>query len=93
MKDIKETKEFIAGVKEALKAAKKVRDIVADGVGVDDLPKAFELVKEQSSKIEVYSAAVKDVSLIKEELMDLSKEEIIELVMEIVKASSEVEGA
>lgn len=92
-RDIKETKELIAGVKEAVKLGKKIRDIVADGIDSSDLPKAFELVKEQSAKIEIYNAARKDIVLVKEEIKDLSKEELIEIVLSIVTAVSEVEAA
>lgn len=93
MSEIKETKELIVGIKEAVKAGKKIRDIVSDGIAADDLPKAFELVKEQSTKVEIYSAAVKDVSLIKDELKDLSQPELIELFMDLAKAVTEIEKA
>lgn len=89
--EIKETKELIAGVKEAFKAGKEIKKIVEDGVSAGDLPAAFELVKAQSSKLEIYSEAVKDANLIKDELKDLSQAEIIEIFMELVKAVSEVE--
>ena len=89
--EIKETKELVAGLKEAFKAGKKIRNIVKDGISAGDLPAAFELVKEQSAKLEIYSAAVKDAYLIKDELKDLSQAEIIEIFMELVKAVSEVE--
>ena len=92
-RDIKETKELIAGVKEAVKLGKAIRDIVADGIDSSDLPKAFELVKEQSKKIETYNAAYKDVALVKEEIKDLSKEELIEIVLSVVSAVSEIEAA
>lgn len=92
-RDIKETKELLAGVKEAVKLGKAVRDIVADGVDSSDLPKAFELVKEQSKKVELYTAAIKDVALVKEEIKDLSKEELIEIVLSVVSAVSEIEAA
>ena len=90
-RDIKETKELLAGVKEAIILGKKVRDIVADGIDSSDLPKAFELVKEQSAKVAVYTLAIKDVELVKEEIKDLSKEELIELIMSVVSAVSEIE--
>lgn len=91
MSDIKETKEFIAGLKEGAKAGKKIRDIVKDGIDAGDLPKAFELVKEQAEKAPVYSAAVADIAKIKEEIKDLDKNEVVEIVMQIVSAVSEIE--
>ena len=91
--DVKETKELIAGLKEAFKAGKSIRDILKDGVEASDLPKVFELVKEQASKAEIYTDAIKDVSSIKDELKDLSKDEVIELFMELASAVSEVEKA
>lgn len=91
--DIKETKELIAGVKEAFKLGKSVRDIVADGVGPEDLMKGFDLVREQSSKVEIYAAAAKDVAIVKEELKDLSKDEMVEIFLMLVAAVSDVEAA
>jgi urease gamma subunit len=93
MKGTKETVELIDGIVEAVKAGKSVRDIVKDGVDMTDLPKAFELIKEQSAKVEIYAAAAKDVALIKEELQDLDKAEIISLVMKLAEAVSEIEKA
>lgn len=92
-KEIKETKELIAGLKEAVKAGKKVRDIVKDGVGADDIAKAIELVKAEVAVIPVYEAAAKDVSLVKAELQDLDKDELVELFLEIVQGVREVEAA
>lgn len=91
--EIKETKELIAGLKEAFKAGKKIKEIVGDGVSVNDVNASFELIKDQSSKLEIYSAAVKDANLIKEELKDLTQPELIELFLELVKSVSEVEKA
>jgi putative ubiquitin-RnfH superfamily antitoxin RatB of RatAB toxin-antitoxin module len=92
MESVKETKELLAGVKEAAKLGKKVRDIVKDGVDASDLPKAFGLFQEQSGKLGVYSLAIADVEKVKSELQDLDKAEIIELLMEVVSAISEVEA-
>ena len=90
---MKETNELIDGVVEAVKAGKKIRDILADGATMADVPAAFELIKEQSAKLEIYSAAAKDAKLAIEELKDLDKEEIIGLVMKLVSAVSEIEKA
>jgi hypothetical protein len=93
MKDIKETKELLVGVKEGFKLGKGIRDIVKDGVDAADLPATFNLIKEQAEKLDVYDAAIKDVKLVKEEIKDLEKEEIIELLFIVVDAISEVEAA
>ena len=82
--DTKETNELLDGIVEAVKAGKKIRDIVADGIDASDLPKAFDLVKEQSGKIEVYSAAAKDVSKVKEELKDLDKASRLKKIEELL---------
>lgn len=92
MESVKETKELLAGVKEAAKLGKKVRDIVADGVDANDLPKAFGLFQEQAGKVAIYSLAIEDVAKVKLELQDLDKAEIIELLMEVVSSISEVEA-
>lgn len=92
MESLKETKELLAGVKEAAKLGKKVRDIVKDGVDASDLPKAFGLFQEQAGKLSVYSLAIADVEKVKLELQDLDKAEIIELLMEVVNGISEVEA-
>jgi len=70
-----------------------VSDPVVAGVDVSDFPKAIELVKEQVAKVEIYSAAAKDVSLVKAELQDVDKEELITLVMKLASAVSEIEKA
>lgn len=88
---IKETKEFILGATEAIKFGKGVRNIVREDK-LDPI-KAFELVKDQFSKVEIYSAAIKDADKIKDELKNLSKEEMVELFLELVSAVSEVEKA
>ena len=91
--EIKETKEILAGAKEGFLLGKKVRDIVADGIDASDIPTAFEVIKVQSEKFEIYQAAVEDAYLAKEELQELSKEEILELFMVIIDGINEVEKA
>lgn len=93
MKDIKETKEILEAIKEGFKVGKTVRDIVADGADMSDLPAAFNLIKEQAEKLDVYAAAIEDAKLAKEELEDLDKEEIIELFMIVIQGINEVEKA
>lgn len=90
-KSIKETKEILEGVKHLAKAGKKIRDIVGDGVDASDLPKAFQLIKDQADNMSVYEAAIKDAKLAKEELKDLEKDEILELLFIVVDGISEVE--
>ena len=92
-KSIKELKEIMLGAREGFKAGKAVRDIVSDGVDASDLPRAFDLIKKQSENLDIYSDAIKDANLAKEELQDLDKQEIIELLMIIMEAVNEVEKA
>lgn len=91
MKDIKETKELLRGVKELAKLGKQVRDILGDGYQSSDLIAGFDVIKNQAEKVDTYKAAYEGVELIPEELKDLDKEEIIELMMVMVNGVSEVE--
>lgn len=92
-KGIKELEELLAGIKEGFMLGKSIRDIVSDGVDVTDIPAAFELVKKQADKFAIYEAAVKDVDMVKEELKDLDKEEIMKLLLVVIDGISEVEKA
>lgn len=92
-KSIKETKELLEGVKELAKLGKQVRDILGDGYQPSDLVAGFDVIKDQADKVDVYKAAYEGVKLVKDELKDLDKEEIIELVMVLVNGVSEVEKA
>jgi hypothetical protein len=92
-KGIKETQELIAGLTEAVKLGKGVRDLTKGGVSVASIPQAFEIIKEQSEKYGVYEAALKDVKLVKEELKDLDKEEILVLIFALVDAVEQIEKA
>ena len=92
-KGIKETQELATGIKELAKLGKKLRDIVKDGINTGDIPAAFNLVKEQSEKFEVYEAAFEGIGDIKAELEDLSKEEILGLFMQVVESVKEIEKA
>lgn len=91
MKDIKETKELLVGIKEAVKLGKSVRDIVRDGVDTGDIPAAFELVRAQTGKFEIYNAAFSGVKEIKEELKDLDSAEIAELFFQIIESIEEID--
>jgi hypothetical protein len=93
MQSTKELKEILAGMKEGFKAGKAIRDIVKDGIDISDLPKSFELVKTQAEKLEIYEAAIKDAKLAKEEIQDLDKAEIVELLMILIEGIEEVEAA
>lgn len=88
---IKETKELLEGLKEAFKLGKNIRDIVADGLSAEDLTEAFTVIKEQYENIDLYDAAITDIDKIKDEVKDLSKDEMVELFLLIVTSISEVE--
>jgi DNA primase large subunit len=92
-KGIKETQELIAGLTEAVKLGKGVRDLIKVGFSVASFPHVFEIIKEQSEKFGVYEAALKDVKLVKEELKDLDKEEILVLIFALVDAVEQIEKA
>lgn len=92
-KGIKETKEILEAVKEGFIVGKAIRDIVKDGIDASDLPKVFVLIKNESRKIDVFKEAIDNASLAKDELMDLDKEEIVALIMEVINGISEVEKA
>ena len=92
-KGTKETQELIVGLTEAVKLGKGLRDLIKGGVSVASIPQVFEIIKEQSEKYGVYEAALKDVKLVKEELKDLDKEEILVLVFALVDAVEQIEKA
>lgn len=92
-KGIKETKEILEAIKEGFIVGKAIRDIVKDGIDASDLPKAFVLIKNESRKIDVFKEAIDNANLAKDELMDLDKEEIVALIMEVINGISEVEKA
>lgn len=91
MKDIKETKELLEGVKELAKLGKEVRDILGDGYQPSDLVAGFDVIKKQADKVDVYKDAYEGAKLIPEELKDLDKEEMVELFMMLINGISEVE--
>lgn len=87
MKDIKETKELFAGLALIAKAAKKIAE---DGkVSLLDASHVIDLAKESA----VLVAAVKDIKEVPEELKDLEKEELLDLIMVVYKSISEIEKA
>lgn len=78
-KEIKETKELFAGLALVAKATKK---IAADRkVSAEDIPHVIDLAKESPALI----AAVDGVTEVPAELKDLSKEELLELIMLVYK--------
>jgi hypothetical protein len=91
--DMKETNEALDAIVLAVKAGKKVRDIVKDGVDASDFPKAIELITAEIGNVPVYSAGVKDVKKVEEEIKDLDKAELIALIMKVVGAVEEIEKA
>jgi hypothetical protein len=74
MSGIKETKELFKGLGLVVKTAKKVAE--DKKVDFSDLVHVVELAKNSSVIIE----AIKDVEQIPEEIKDLSKEELVELI-------------
>lgn len=86
MKDLKQTKELLEGLKLIAVAAKKV---AKDGkVDLSDVGAVIDLAKESSKLVE----AVKDIQEIPSELADLEKEELLEIILAVYKAVEEVEA-
>lgn len=88
---IEELQEFLEGVKEAAKAGKKIRDIVKDGVDASDLPKAFDLIKDQAEKIDVYVEAFSDFDKKLAQAKDIDSDEAVKLIMQLIAGIKEVE--
>jgi len=83
--DVKNTLEFVAAVKLVGVAAK---EISKDGINIDDLPKALELLK----KYDVLVEAVKDIEVIVDEAKDIDSLEAVAVVtalMDAIKAIKE----
>jgi len=83
---IKNLLEVIAALKVAAVAGK---EISKDGIHVDDLPKALELVK----KYEVFFAAVDDIELVIEEGKDIDSVEAVQIVTELMAALKAIKEA
>ena len=77
--DVKNTLEVIEAVKIVGVA---VKEIAKDGVGIDDLPKALELLK----KYELILAAVNDVELVVDEAKDIDSDEAVLIVTSLMSA-------
>ena len=84
----KETNELIDGAVEAIKLGFDVKAILELDATSEKLAEAFVVLKEQAAKLEIYTAAIKDVSLVKDELKNLSNEELIALLMKLASAVS-----
>ena len=77
--DVKNTLEVIEAVKIVGVA---VKEIAKDGVAIDDLPKALELLK----KYELILAAVNDVKLVVDEAKDIDSAEAVLIVTSLMSA-------
>lgn len=90
-KSIKETQEALKALKHLVMVGKKVRDIVSDGVGVDDVPAVFALIKDQADKLDIYNDGFEGADQIKAELQDLDQGEIVAIFMQVIDAIDEVD--
>lgn len=85
---IKETKEIIAGMGEAavtLKKLKEVFDLVKEnGIGAEDIVHLSKLI-EAAPDVAKVNAAVKDADKALEEMKDLDKAEVLELIGDLYK--------
>ncbi len=86
MKTVKETKELLSAL-ELLGV--KLKLIAKNGVGVDDLAQLLDLVKAH----EVLLEGFKDLKEVDDELKDLSQEEVVELVMALLKLAKSLKDA
>ena len=84
--NVKNLLELIAALKLVTIA---VKDITKDGIAIDDLPKALELIK----KYEVILAAINDIDLIDDEVKDLDSAEAIVVVSALMAAVKEIKEA
>lgn len=78
MVGIKETKEALIGINElSIFLAKRLKD----GVGVDDLAAAIDLLKNDEAFKQKIMLAIDNIKAIPEEMKDVDMNEGIELVM------------
>lgn len=66
-----------------------VKGIAKDGIAIDDLPKALELIK----KYEVLVAAVEDVKMIVDEVKDIDSSEAVVVVTSLMSAIKAIKEA
>lgn len=83
--DVKNILEVIAAIKLLAISGK---EIAKDGVNIDDLPKALELLK----KYEVILNAIDDVELVVDEAKDMDSTEAILVVTALMNAIKEIKA-
>lgn len=80
---IKETKEIIEGMGELASTAKKLKEVVQkilkDGISAEDIVYIGELTAAMPDTA-VLSAASKDAKIALDELKDLDKAEVVEII-------------
>lgn len=84
--DVKNILEVIAALKLLVVSGK---EIAKDGVNIDDLPKALELLK----KYEVIMNAINDVELVVDEAKDMDTTEAVLVVTSLMNAIKEIKEA
>lgn len=84
--DVKNILELIAAIKLVGVSAK---EIAKDGIAIDDLPKALELLK----KYEVILAAVNDIKLVVDEAKDIDTAEAVVIVTALMDAVKSIKEA
>lgn len=84
--DVKNILELIAAIKLVGVSAK---EIAKDGIAIDDLPKALELLKEY----EVVLAAANDIKLVVDEAKDIDTAEAVVIVTALMDAVKSIKEA
>jgi hypothetical protein len=84
--DVKNILEVLAAI-ELLGVSGK--EIAKDGLGIDDLPKALELVK----KYQVILDAVNDVKLVVDEAKDIDSAEAVLIVTKLMSVVKNIKEA
>lgn len=84
--DVKNILEVIAAIK---LLGISVKEIAKDGITIDDLPKALELLK----KYEVILNAVDDVKLVIDEAKDIDTTEAVLVVTSLMDAIKSIKEA
>ena len=83
--DVKNILEVIAALKLLAISGK---EIAKDGVNIDDLPKALELLK----KYELIMGAIDDVELVVDEAKDMDTTEAVLVVTALMNAIKEIKA-
>ena len=84
--DIKNSLEIVAAIK---LAGVKGKEILKDGIKADDLPKAFELIKEY----QVFVDAATDAKLVVVEAKDIDAQEAVQFYMAFQDAIKAIKEA